>query len=948
MKKILTIFAAALCALFFACSPVINGSASFTAENASISSNSSNTSAVYNPNANDIVEGFVIAKTADGFDKTLFTDKGIDVCGELSLTGTGFTYWYLHKNTGNEALLKSVFSIKGVLSADNDYKVASPKIVESKDIALSPSSTEPVASTQGLGDGNVLQDPLSDAESYALDITKALQAYKDIGYGTNDVVAGIIDTGINMLHDDFNASSESVVLYAKSARTSAGGSYIGDGNSFTEVPLDSNWDSDGHGTHCSGIICALGDNNKGIAGVAWKKTKLISYQSLGFKGGGTAWAVYGALADLTNTVEILRKAPASRTPTDKAKLPSYIQNTSFQITQKTVPVNMSLGGSIGSEYAFSILTNALMHDVLPVIAMGNEGRYTAAYPAAFPGVLAVGATNGKDKKARFSNSGAWISVAAPGESIISCGHTGSASYVSMSGTSMAAPFVTGLISYLLSFDNARSLTPYQIKTLIENTADKIDGVTSFDPRFGYGRVNVFAAADSVKNNHNIPVANALYGEGTVTVRIKNNGVYIPIRDKVSLVDGTTNVPLAYVGPNSLSEVAFKGLVKGKSYSVFVTCGGETQKKDFVVSGSDQNIDADFNTAGMWVSTVPNSCYNGGADTTDTVIAVFKAQADGGFNSNNLVLTYNRDVLDTLFFIPETSAAYYVLVTGAVKNNTFKGGNYAVKIGADPLTGGINLADGSRSAADNDSHERDDDPDLARIKGSAWNKTFACNLVSPGTDFYGKPIPDFDFFVVPALGAVQLAKPATPSLAPDSNGLKASWTPVSGTTRYCVNLYEDGEFKAARLVDAAASSLETYFPGQNPAKNYTVRVMAQGNLTSSADSELSDESAAAQPYPRLAGVENLKVDVKNMSFSSTVEVSWTKPASVSPLNIDGYKVRIIDADTWSILKEETTPFTLKGFYSIRKGRYRAEVQIIAASGSGFENSEFVPSSVFQVR
>ncbi len=941
MKKILTILAAAFGALFFACAPVVNGSASFTAENASISSNSFNTSAVYNPNANDIVEGFVIAKTADGFDKTLFTDKGIDVCGELSLTGTGFTYWYLHKNTGNEALLKSVFSIKGVLSADNDYKVASPKIVESKYIALSPSSTEPVASTQGLGDGNVLQDPVSDAESYALDITKALQAYKDIGYGNKDVVAGIIDTGINMLHEDFNAGSESVVLYAKSARTS-GSSYIGDGNPFTEVPLDSNWDTDGHGTHCSGIMCALGDNDKGIAGVAWKKTKLISYQSLGFKGGGTAWAVYGALADLTNTVEILRKAPGVRTAEEKAKLPSYV-DSNFQITQKTVPVNMSLGGSIGSEYAFSILTNALMHDVLPVIAMGNEGRYTAAYPAAFPGVLAVGATNGKDKKARFSNSGAWISVAAPGESIISCGNSTASSYVSLSGTSMAAPFVTGFISYLLSFDNARSLTPYQIKTLIENTADKIDGAASFDERFGHGRVNVLAAADSVQKN-TVPAANALYGEGTVTVRIKNKGVYIPIRDKVSLVDGTTNVPLAYVGPNSQADVAFKGLVKGKSYSVFVTCGGETQKKDFTVDGTDQYVDADFNTAGMWVSTVSNSYYNGGADTTDTVIAVFKAQADGSFNPDNLILRYDRDALDTLFFVPEASAAYYVLVTGAVEGSVFKGGNYGVKIGDAPLTGGINLADGTRTPAANDLHEKDDDPDLARIKGSAWNKTFACNLVSPGTNHSGEPIPDYDFFVVPALGAVQLVKPATPSLVPDSKGLKASWTPVSGATRYCVNLYEDGEFKAARLVDAAASPLETYFPGQNPAKNYTVRVQAQGNLTSSADSELSDESAAAHPYPMLPGVENLTASA---GFSS-VTVDWSKPTSVTSSNIGGYKVHIIDAVTWRILKEETTLFTREIFYSIRKGRYRAEVQIIAASGGSFENSAFVQSSVFQVR
>ena len=942
MKKILTIFAAALCALFFACSPVINGSASFTAENASISSNSFNTSAVYNPNANDIVEGFVIAKTADGFDKTLFTDKGIDVCGKLSLTGTGFTYWYLHKNTGNEALLKSVFSIKGVLSADNDYKVASPKIVESKDIALSPSSTEPVASTQGLGDGNVLQDPVSDAESYALDITKALQAYKDIGYGDKDVVAGIIDTGINMLHEDFNAGAESVVLYAKSARTS-GGSYIGDGNPFTEVPFDSNWDTDWHGTHCSGIMCALGDNDKGIAGVAWKKTKLISYQSLGFKGGGTAWAVYGALADLTNTVEILRKAPGARTSDDEAQLPSHIQNTNFQITQKTVPVNMLLGGSIGSEYAFSILTNALMHDVLPVIAMGNEGRYTAAYPAAFPGVLAVGATNGKDKKARFSNNGAWISVAAPGESIISCGNSTPSAYVSLSGTSMAAPFVTGLISYLLSFDNAHSLTPYQIKTLIEKTADKIDGAASFDERFGYGRVNVLAAADSVQKN-TVPPANDVYGEGTVRVRLKNKGVYIPIRDKVSLVDGTTNVPLAYVGPNSQADVAFKGLVKGKSYSVFVTCGGETQKKDFTVDGTDQYVDADFNTAGMWVSTVSNSYYNGGADTTDTVIAVFKAQADGSFNPDNLILRYDRDALDTLFFVPEASAAYYVLVTGAVEGSVFKGGNYGVKIGDAPLTGGINLADGTRTPAANDSHERDDDPDLARIKGSAWNKTFACNLVSPGTNHSGEPIPDFDFFVVPAATAVQLAKPATPSLGSDSNGLKASWSAVSDAKSYCVNLYEDGVFKAARFVDAAP--LQTYFPGQDSTKNYTVRVQAQGDLTSFADSELSDESAAAQPYPMLPGVTNVTTSV---SFP-LVTVHWS-PASVNLSDISGYKVRIIDANTSAVIAEKfeikSASFAL--IFPIPRGKqYIAAVQIIAKSGGSFENSEFVPSSVFQVR
>ena len=587
MKKIITILTAALGALFFACSPVVSGTSSGSA--------SFNEGTAYKPNANDIVEGFVIAKTADGFDKELFTNEGIDVCAELSLTGTGFTYWYVHKNTGNQDLLKSVYSIKGVLSADNDYKVVPPDVMKLKDVVLSASSTEPVASTRGLGDGNVLQDQVSDAEGYALAITKALQAYKDISYGTNEVVAGIIDTGINMKHEDFKNGTESIVLYAKSAKTS-GGSYIGNGNPFTEVPLDSNWDTDGHGTHCSGIMCALGDNNKGIAGVAWKKTKLISYQSLGFNGGGTEWAVYGALADLTNTVEILRKAPSARTPADKAKLPSYIQNTIFQITQKTVPINMSLGGSVASEFAFDVLTTAVKNDILPVIAMGNEGRYTAAYPAAFPGVLAVGATNGRDKKAVFSNKGAWISVAAPGEGIVSCFSTpygnNTDRYVSMSGTSMAAPFVTGLISYLLSFNNARNLTPYQIKTLIENTADKVDGMTSFSEKYGNGRVNVLEAVKKVRDN-TVPAANAFYGEGAVTVTVKQGGSPVQVTEPLTLCDESTKVPLAYIKPNNRPKIVFKGLVKGRQYSIFASYSNTTKKQTFTVSGNDQDVFIEF-------------------------------------------------------------------------------------------------------------------------------------------------------------------------------------------------------------------------------------------------------------------------------------------------------------------------------------------------------------------
>ncbi|WP_428770538.1 dentilisin complex serine proteinase subunit PrtP [Treponema sp. HNW] len=929
------ILAAAL--LFFACSfGMIDSGTQTGFQNTNAPSDTAAPSS-----ATDIVDGFIIAKTKSGFNANLFTEKGITVQSFITIAGTDSTYWYLYKEGANVEVLALVSSVKGVLSADYDYKVIPPQ-VQKNPITSASGLYEPVAGTQGLAQGNYSGDPVSDAQDYALEITKALEAYGDssIGYGNNTVVAGIIDTGINMEHEDFKNGTESVVLYAKSAKTSNASphAYIGDGNPFTEVPLGSDWDFNGHGTHCSGTICALGDNNKGIAGVAWKNTKLISYQSLGFSGGGSLWAVYGALADFTEIVAILRKDPASRTSTEKNKLPSYIRDTDFQITQKTVPVNMSLGGSVASEFAFDVLTAAVKNDILPVIAMGNEGRYTAAYPAAFPGVLAVGATNGRDKKARFSNKGAWISVAAPGENIVSCGSAGKSSYVSMSGTSMATPFVTGFISYLLSFDNARTLTPYQIKKLIENTADD-KGDAGFDEDFGYGRVNVLKAAQAVVNNA-VPAANDFYGEGAVTVTVKNKGV--PVSEKITLCDKVTGVPLAYIGQNNRSQIVFRGLEKNKEYRIFASCAGETQQRDFTVSGTDQDIPIAFNKDAFFVSTVKNTAYNSGNDTPDIVITVFKADADGKFNENNLVLRSDRDALETVFFTPEANTAYYVLITGIMEGNTFKGGNYALKIGDGPLNfAGESVPDGSRTAAQNDSYEIDDNPFMARAKGNLWNQTLGCNLV-PGTNQSGQVIPDFDWFVIPASSAVPLAKPAQPSLAPSTQGLKASWTAEPGAQHYGVYLFKGTGLAGFKLVKAPLT--EAFFPGYDNTKSYTVKVQALGNLTSKSDSPMSDASLSAQPYPPFPSVTGVTA-VPDL-YPDWINVAWTSPAGVNLRDISEYKVSIIKPSDGSVVKEETVFRTSNTFYNVPKGTYKAEV-IIIPSTSNYGPSRPAYSSFFTV-
>ena len=67
-----------------------------------------------------------------------------------------------------------------------------------------------------------------------------------------------------------------------------------------------NWDDGEHGTHCSGMMAAVGNNGKGVAGVSWKNTKIASYKCFGGPSGG-GWEIYGALDDYASYIEAGRK-----------------------------------------------------------------------------------------------------------------------------------------------------------------------------------------------------------------------------------------------------------------------------------------------------------------------------------------------------------------------------------------------------------------------------------------------------------------------------------------------------------------------------------------------------------------------------------------------------------------------------------------------------------------
>jgi subtilisin family serine protease len=173
-------------------------------------------------------------------------------------------------------------------------------------------------------------------------------------------------------------------------------------------------------------------------------------------------------------------------------------------------VNLSLGSPDDSFTLRDAVRYAQSKGVLVIAAAGNcgAGGPTCStvnevwYPAAYPGVVAVGATNPDDTRAPFSTQGSYLGVSAPGVRIVSTTPTYSTylsskgltqSYGILSGTSQAAPFVAGVAALVLSADP--TLSAQKLADRLRATADHF-GLPGIDPSFGAGRVNALRAVSS--------------------------------------------------------------------------------------------------------------------------------------------------------------------------------------------------------------------------------------------------------------------------------------------------------------------------------------------------------------------------------------------------------------------------------------------------------------------
>ena len=264
------------------------------------------------------------------------------------------------------------------------------------------------------------------------------------------VKVGIVDTGIQAAHADLAGK---VVDCAQSIGLIPG---VLPGSIRAGRCADDN----GHGTHVAGTITANANNGVGVTGVAFNSRLSICRALSGPLGVGTT-------ADIANCI-------------------TWVHDRGARV------LSMSFGGG-----ASTTLQNAINYawkggaanGTVLVAAAGNDGDATLNYPAAYPNVVSVAATDHNDQRASFSNANSDVEVAAPGVDVLSTWNNGA--YDTISGTSMATPHAAAVAAVIRTLNSG--LTAAQVVTRLDAAVDD-KGAPGRDTSFGFGRVNLVKAA----------------------------------------------------------------------------------------------------------------------------------------------------------------------------------------------------------------------------------------------------------------------------------------------------------------------------------------------------------------------------------------------------------------------------------------------------------------------
>ncbi len=266
----------------------------------------------------------------------------------------------------------------------------------------------------------------------------------------------VIDSGVDLAHEDLQRA------------------FVNRGYNLVE-PDQPVQDAHGHGTNVAGLIAAEANNERGIVGAAYPYPVRVL------------------------PLQIMNHLPST-------KVSSIVRAIDIAIDQQVDVINLSLGGKVPSANEERAISKARKAGIIVVASAGNDALKgnPLNYPAAYEGVIAVGATTPERTRAPFSNHHPYVTVSAPGTGLWTT-HPND-TYRIVQGTSFSTPLVSATIAMMKSV--RPSLTEYEVVRLLQRSSIDL-GTPGRDHAFGFGLLDAHLAVQHAANDpfdHRLAIA----------------------------------------------------------------------------------------------------------------------------------------------------------------------------------------------------------------------------------------------------------------------------------------------------------------------------------------------------------------------------------------------------------------------------------------------------------